>query len=140
MWLFSQPAWAVLGQPASSVHADQKRLKAKFQATAQNQDGYSVQEIKSTDGTLVREYISSTTNTVFGIAWQGAKTPDLSSLLGTYFPAYKEAAQNHTNRRGPWAIQKDALIVEITGHMRAFYGRAYVTDLLPEGISQAVVK
>jgi len=31
-------------------------------------------------------------------------------------------------------------VVESTGHMRAFYGRAYVNSMLPSGVTAETVK
>ena len=65
--------------------------------------------------------------------------PNLSQLLGSYFPAFHEANQS-THRRGPLSIHAGPLVVETGGHPRAFRVRAYVANLLPRGISEDVVQ
>jgi len=137
LWLGAGPAWAILGQSAASVLSDQQYLQAQLRTIAN--DGYTVQHIEAADGTVVREYVSLA-GLVFGVAWQGPKVPDLTQLLGAYFPAYHDAVEASVPQRGPWVVHTGALFVEMGGHMRAFYGRAYLTSLVPSTISPEVIQ
>jgi hypothetical protein len=84
----------------------------------------------------VREFVSSA-GKVFAVAWQGPIHPDLQQLLGTYYEQYTQAvqAQRATRKgRGPLLIQEPGLVVQVSGHMRAFVGRAYVPQMMPAGV------
>jgi len=140
MLTFSFPAFAVLGGDESSVAADMAQMKASITVT--HKDMYSVHEIKVPSGTVVREYVSPA-GRVFGIAWQGPFIPDLQQLLGTYFQQYSAAAQDARNRHASRrfvSIRQPGLIVEASGHMRAYSGRAYDPGLLPQGVGADVVR
>ena len=143
-------AFLVLGSPATalgelggtldSIQADQQRMRAEAQI--QPSQDYTVHEIKAPTGTVVREYVSSS-GRVFGVAWQGPFVPDLRQLLGSYFEQYSRAAQaQRASRVGrqPLNIQEEGLVVQTSGHMRAYAGRAYDPGLLPSGVSANVIR
>ena len=128
------PLWGSLGGDISSVQADQVHMQGSLKATANT--AYAVHEIQGANGTAVREYVSNG-GKVFGIAWQGPWHPDMRQLLGNYFNQYLQAvkAQNEGHiRRGPLTIQLPGLVVEMGGHPRSFVGRAYVPEMMPEGV------
>lgn len=132
------PAWAVLGQSVESVRSDQAYLKGQLRSTALQ--GFSVQQINSADGTVVKEFVSPA-GKVFGISWTGPTMPNLAQLLGTtYFEQFQQAHRSAARRRGPVTVQTDQLVVESGGHMRAFHGRAYVPGLLPGNLSAEVIR
>jgi hypothetical protein len=131
------PGWAVLGGAAESVATDQ----AKFQANrkvVQTRD-YAVQEISRVDGTVIREYVTSD-GKVFGVSWSGPVIPDLSQLLGPYNTELQNAMRGKRGRRKAAVVRNSDLVVESSGHMRAFHGRAYLTSLLPRGVTEETVK
>ena len=133
------PLWASLGQSEQSVHADQQRMAGQLRSATF--DGYTVHEITAAGGAVVREYVSPA-GVVFGVVWEGTTMPDLSELLGPYFPQFQEAsaAAIAHRRRGPLYVQAGPLVVESGGHMRAFRGRAYVTNLIPANLTKDVVR
>ena len=129
------PAFASLGGDASTVEADRAQMNALVKLN--QTEKYTVHEIQVPNGTVVREFVSPA-GRVFGVAWQGPSIPDFHQVLGTYFPQYLSAAKAaRAARRGraPINIQQPGLVVQNTGHMRAFAGRAYDPGLLPEGVS-----
>ncbi len=129
------PALAALGGDVTSVHADQAQMKGDLKTTQAS--NYTLHEIKGGTGGVVREY-ASPAGEVFGVSWQGPTMPDLPQILGSYFQAFSEAAQaQRTARRGhgPLIIQQPGLVVESSGHMRSFSGRAYDPGKLPQGVS-----
>ncbi|HXY41973.1 MAG TPA: DUF2844 domain-containing protein [Vicinamibacteria bacterium] len=130
-------SWAVLGQSLDSLAADQQRLHGEVRSTAR--DGFSVHEIASADGTLVRQY-AAPSGVVFGVAWQGPFVPALSPLLGSYFAEYQRAVQSPVRRRAPLALRTDHLVIETGGHMRGFHGRVFVPGLVPAAVSEGVVR
>jgi len=137
LFMFSDSAWAVLGESVRSVQADQQRLRGEVLALARQ--GYAIHQIKAADGNVVREYVSQE-GMVFGVSWQGMTMPDLHALLGSYFPEFQQAIQSPHRRRGPLAVRTEHVVVESGGHMRNFHGRAYVPGLVPANLTQAVVQ
>jgi len=135
--LVSTQGWAVLGEYENSVSTDQQRMHAQLRTTV-NQ-GYSVKQLSSINGRVVREYVSPA-GMVFGVAWQGPTMPDLRQLLGSHFTQLQQTAQSRRHRGGPLVIQTKDLVLISGGHMRAFRGLAYVPSLLPANVPAEVVK
>jgi hypothetical protein len=131
------PAGATLGGSAESVVTDQIKLHAK-RAVVERQD-YTVHEITSNEGTVIREYVTPG-GKVFGVSWTGPTIPDLAQLLGTYNTEFQTAMRAKRGRRGSAVVHNPDLVVESSGHMRAFYGRAYLNSMLPSGVSRDVVQ
>lgn len=127
-------AMAALGGDAAAMPAEQNGKQVMRRATVSN--GYTVHERQSDSGVTVREYASAQ-GKIFAVSWQGPFLPDLEQLLGAYFPSFKAAAaaRRAAGARGPVSIQQDDLVVQSSGHMRAFSGRAYVPSLLPPQVS-----
>jgi hypothetical protein len=130
--VLSGPAMAELGGSEASIAADQAHMKATRHIVSAPR--YTVHEIQTASGTLIREYVSAQ-GQVFAVAWQGPLMPDLQQILGSYFADYGAAAKNKRARRGPLLIQQPGLVVQSGGHMRAFFGRAYIPQLLPPDVS-----
>lgn len=101
--------------------------------------GYKLIEFDGKDGSVVRQYVGHD-NRVFGVSWQTARVPDMKSLLGSYFPEFQRAVQVRGHRPGPMALRTKNLVVESAGHMRAYFGRAYLPSLLPNPLTPTVVK
>ncbi|MCL5006498.1 MAG: DUF2844 domain-containing protein [Acidobacteria bacterium] len=138
LFLISTPGWAVLGEYENSVPSDQQRMHAQLRQVAGQ--GYTVSQLRSTNGQEVREYVSPA-GLVFGVAWQGPTMPDLRQLLGSYFPQLQQAAQSPRRRRGgPLVVKNKDFILVSGGHMRSFHGFAYVPSLLPANVPAEVVK
>lgn len=131
------PARAGLGATAASVEAD--RVSMKGQLRERSEPGYSVQEITAANGAVVREYVSSA-GVVFAVGWSGPAMPNLQQTLGTYFAQYQAAvtAQRSTGARGGHhhlTIRVPSLVVHAGGHMRQYFGLAYVPSLVPQNLS-----
>ena len=132
------PAFAGLGGDAASVDADVAKMKGQARATPVA--GYTMSEITLPSGTVVHEFISAG-GKVFAVSWRGVAIPDLSQTLGTYFAEYKAAATatphaSHHNL----TVQQPDLVVRTGGHMRNWYGQAYVLSLLPPNFSLDEIK
>jgi len=134
---FSLPAFAELGGFVDSVQVDQAKMKATVKITQAK--AYAVHEIKAPTGTVVREFVSPD-GRVFGVAWQGPKVPDLTHLLGAYFPLYQAALPAPMLRRAPVLVHTAELVVEMFGHMRAISGRAYLPNLVPRTMAPEVIQ
>ncbi|MGA8109987.1 MAG: DUF2844 domain-containing protein [Acidobacteriaceae bacterium] len=130
----SLPAFGSLGSDANSVEADRVHMNAAI--TVSQARDYALHEIQSPEGTVVDEYVSPA-GKVFAVTWHGQFPPQMAQILGAYFPQYAAALQAQPHRYGhpPLNIQLPGLVVQTAGHMRAHFGRAYVPDLLPEGIT-----
>jgi hypothetical protein len=138
LWLIAcLPAAAELGGNVATIQADQEHMKGTRRVTANA--AYSVHEIAAPTGTTVREFVSPA-GTVFAVAWQGPFTPDLHQLLGTYFDQYAQAAQSKRVKRAPVLIQQNGLVVQAGGHMRAFSGKAYLPQVMPQGVTAEMLQ
>ncbi len=133
--LASHSAFAALGDNVSSVKADQARMKGTVRVT--QAQSFEIHEITAEHGTVVREFVSPEGN-VFGVAWKGQFIPDLQQLFGNYFDQYSEAAKaqkaSYVGRR-PLNVQLPGLVVQMSGHMRAYSGRAFLPGMLPQGVA-----
>ena len=133
-------AYASLGGNLSSVQDDQAKLQGTLRTTSN--ESYNVQEIQALNGIVVREYVSLSGN-VFGVAWQGRTHPDLRQVLGAYYDTYMKAVQAQRAQRrghGPVVIEQPGLTVQITGHIGALTGRAYIPQNLPPGVQPEVIR
>jgi len=137
----SAPAAAALGGSAATVENDRVSMQGALMRMTRNDD-FAVHEIRTATGTMVREYVSRA-GTVFAVVWQGPWTPDLRQLLGDSFERVQrsmQAARQARKARGVVAIDEPDLVVHISGHQRAFYGRAYMPGLVPSGMQAEVIR
>ncbi|EDZ97706.1 conserved hypothetical protein [Burkholderia sp. H160] len=125
-------------QPTSASQSVIRSESSAASTTSSASTSYTVRETTFGNGTLVREYLT-TSGAVFGIAWHGPQMPDLSDLLGSYFPQYvagvKAARAARGNARGPVSVNDSELVVRSGGHMGAFSGVAWLPSALPSGVS-----
>lgn len=130
--LVSSPVSAALGGSANTADADRSGMKIQRRLLPV-QPRYTVQESRLPSGTVVREYVLPS-GRVFAVAWEGPQMPDLEEILGEYYSAYRVAARE--KRKGPArrTLEAGDLVVQSGGHMRAFAGRAWLRQLMPEGV------
>jgi hypothetical protein len=129
------PGFAALGGDLSSVQVDQAQMKASLKTTTGQ--AYTTHEIKTPMGSIVREYVSPD-GRVFGVAWRGPSMPPMQQILGTYFQQFSDGVQAHHVAhvgRSPLNIQQPGLVVQSSGHPRGYFGRAYVPQMLPQGVT-----
>lgn len=137
-------ALASLGADEASIERDRVALSG-VAATPVNAAGYTVRAFTLPSGTVIREYLG-TTGVVFGVAWEGPQIPDLKQLLGsTHFASFTDGARsrNREGRRGPMELRPAGspnLVMESTGQMRAFAGRAYLSNQLPAGVDTDAIR
>ena len=127
----SAPAAATLGEDVSLVRADQTQMQGTLRIT--NTAKFAVHEIHVPSGTVVKEYVSPA-GMVFAVSWKGPWLPDLQQVLGRYFEQHAAAAKTKGGGPGPRVTQQPGLVVQSGGHMRAFFGQAYVPQMLPRGV------
>jgi hypothetical protein len=130
--LAAPAALAALGGDQASIGADQTQLQASVNVSSRPL--YDVHELTLPSGTMVREF-AAPGGAVFAIAWNGPALPDLRQTLGAYFGAYIEAAKANQGGHHHLAAVRADLVVQSTGHMRAFIGRAYLASAVPAGVS-----
>jgi hypothetical protein len=105
---------ASLGGDEGSVQSDRVHMQGALLRITRS-DAYTVHEMQAPSGTTVREYVSPS-GTVFAVAWQGPRG------------------------HGPLLIQEVGLVVQQSGHPRAFVGTAYVPQLLPPGVGVEAIR
>ena len=132
------PALAALGGDAASVQADGVHMKAAVRVTPSST--FSVHEIASAAGLVLREFVG-TDGKVFAVSWSGPTNPDLRQVLGGYYPQFLQAAATTPgNSHRQLTITQPGLVVQNSGRMRAFSGRAWVPGMLPQNFSVADIK
>jgi hypothetical protein len=134
--LWAGSACAGLGSDAAGVAADGTELHGALNATSLPQ--YEIEEITTDTGMRVREYLGRD-GVVFAVSWSGPALPDLQRLLGTHYVEYTTAlaALTRPGLHRSVRIASAELVVESSGHLRAYAGRAYLPTLVPAGISTA---
>jgi len=133
------PAWAVLGQYESSVSVDQQYLRSEDRVQAFQ--AYKVHQLTTTNGTIVREYISPK-GLVFGVAWQAPFMPSMQQLLGSYITKLQTATptQTHVQHMRGVIVKTNDFVFVNHGHLRLWKGSAYVPSLIPSNVSVEVVR
>ncbi len=126
-------AGATLGEPEITVQSDVAQLRASIK-NSDDRAGYRVHEIQLPGGTLLREFVAPGGN-VFAVAWNGPTKPNLRQALGKYFDAMVSAPKSKFADRRHLQIQQGDLVVQGSGHMRAFSGRAYLASAVPSGVN-----
>ena len=132
-----RPAHAGLGATTASIEPD--RASMKGQLRSRSGAGYSVEEI-TTPGGLVREYVSPA-GVVFAVSWNGTSMPNLQQAFGTYYTQFQAAVQARRAQQPAFRghnhleIRTSSLVVHAMGHMRQYFGVAYVPSLMPTNLS-----
>jgi hypothetical protein len=138
------PAQAGLGEGEDSVQKDGSVLYTQKQSfavsRASGQRDPSVETVQVThlevQGVQVREYSAS--GIIFAVTWSGVMQPDLQLLLGRFNDDMQRALIQTPRlphqRRAFAQLKGDRLWVEKWGHLGSMRGRAYVPDLMPDGI------
>jgi Protein of unknown function (DUF2844) len=126
-------ASATLGEPEITVQSDVAQLRTSIK-TSEDRASYRVHEIQLPGGTLLREFVAPDGN-VFAVAWNGPTKPNLRQAFGKYFDAFVSAPRPKFADRRHLQIQQGDLVVQGSGHMRAFSGRAYLASAIPSGVN-----
>jgi hypothetical protein len=132
-----QSARAALGGSADSVESDRVSMKALTRPVPTG--AVQKQELQLPSGTVVTEYLGSD-GLVYAVTWHGPHLPDLQLILGNYAADYQAAARQPTVRRRLVRVNTPDLVIESSGRMRAFTGRAWVPTRLPPGVTAADIQ
>lgn len=130
---WSMSGYAHLGADEGTAQRDADQLQATHRVT--NQPLYRIHLITQPSGTLVKEFVGFH-GRVFAITWSGQQRPNLKLLLGEEgFNTFQTAARSpHFDHKHIAAVGPD-LIIESAGHQRMLFGRAYISSLIPNGMS-----
>lgn len=132
-------SYAALGGAPSVNSSSPTMLRATPQSAAASSTGtvnasatapYTVRESHEANGVTIREYILPS-NVVFAVTWEGPIRPDMTALLGSYFPNYVNAGESRVRGTGPLVEGDDEFRVESAGRLGRFYGVAYLPRLKP---------
>jgi len=130
------PAHAALGGDVASVLRDHESLHASHVVTPTV--NYDLHEGLTTDGVQLREY-ADRSGKVFAIGWQGPRSPDVGSLLGTFAARYYQAARLHRGSHHVLAVDQGDLVVTVVRLPRGWLGRAYLPAAIPAGVDLATL-
>jgi hypothetical protein len=125
-------AFAALGGQSASTESDRAAMDGSMRVRPGGK--YTIHEIETASGTKIREYVSPGGN-IFAVAWDGPVMPDLRQILGNYFERYTAATSGGQAGRRQIEVREPDLVVQARGHMRAFSGKAYLPQALPEGVT-----
>jgi len=125
-------AGASLGAPEATVAADAEQLKGSIRLT--EHANYRVHEVTLPSGTVLREF-ATPAGSIFAVAWSGPSMPNLRQALGGYFDTYTAAAKAPHQGHHHLAVTQDKIVLQSSGRMRAFTGRAYLPQAVPAGVS-----
>ncbi|WP_084170111.1 DUF2844 domain-containing protein [Paraburkholderia ferrariae] len=129
------------GMPNAVARQAVQTASASSASSSASSASWTVRQTTLGNGTVVREYLSQA-GTVFGVGWTGPQPPDLSALLGSYFPQYVAGvkASRAAGVHGPGVVDQPGLVVHSGGHMGAFSGQAWVPQDLPAGVSASDIQ
>lgn len=128
-------ASAGLGDPVAQVGADQAKLKGARRQSAAAGPQTQAHDIVMPDGSRITEY-AGPDGTVFAVAWNTRFKPNVDLLLGRYAATFAVAARDAMKTPGMKRrvlLQRDDLVVQSSGHLNSFVGRAYLRSRVPAG-------
>ena len=130
-------AFAVLGEPESSVAADRERSRGSHSIRTLP-GGIRVHKI-TTAGGVYREF-SGQDGTIFAVTWRGRKPDHLADLLGAYRQEFIQAIRSFRMIKSPnrkqgriLNMQTDHLLITGTGHPRDLRGMVEIIGKTPPG-------
>ncbi|MFM0043798.1 DUF2844 domain-containing protein [Paraburkholderia sediminicola] len=100
---------------------------------------YTTRESRDTNGVLIREYVLPS-NTVFAVTWEGPIRPDMTALLGSYFPNFVTAGESRARGTGPLNEGNGDFRIESAGRLGHFFGMAYLPRLMPANVRPGDLK
>lgn len=130
---------ATLGAAPGASSSSPTMLRATPQSAASSSTGsanataaapYTVRESRDANGVTIREYVLPS-NVVFAVTWEGPIRPDMTALLGSYFPNYVSAGESRARGTGPLIEGNGDFRIESAGRLGHFFGMAYLPRLMP---------
>ena len=129
-------SYAALGSAPSDFGVQKNGVKARSLAAASAT--YHINETTLDSGTVVHEYVATSSGSVFAVSWAGPSMPDLRTLLGDSFTTLTtEAAKRPKAGHSQLNITGQDVVIISAGHMRAYHGQAWIPSQLPAGFTSA---
>lgn len=131
---FDPAALASLGGDAASIETDAAALRGT--PSTRSSPAYTVREIAGESSVSVHEFTNNR-GVVFAVSWSAPVIPDLRLLLGSYFGRYTDMLARLRQAGGHRSVRIDSpdLVVESSGHLRAYRGLAYLPSEVPAGVT-----
>lgn len=101
--------------------------------------GYTVNTVTLETGTVVKEFVSTSTSKVFAVVWHGPVMPNLQLILGDNFTSYAGASENASGFRSGGlssrTVSVNGMVVHANGSPGHFHGFAYIQADFPTGVT-----
>jgi len=127
-------AKAELGGNLAGITQEQKTFGSSL--TYSPQSNYTIYIQSISPDLVIKEYVSSSGN-IFGVAWKGSTLPNFQILLGNYYSNYLSAQQQ--NPRSVF-LQDNNLVIESSGVMGGYIGRAFLPKQVPTGLAPTAIQ
>jgi hypothetical protein len=145
--LFPLASYAMLGgAPSAGASSSAMVLRATSHSVAAAGTAettatapYTLRESRDANAVTIREYVLPN-NVVFAVAWEGPIRPDMTALLGSYFPNYVAAGESRARGTGPMFESNGDFHIESAGRLGHFFGMAYLPRLMPANVRPADLK
>lgn len=145
--LFPLASYATLGcAPSAGASSSAMVLRATSHSVAAAGTAettatapYTLRESRDANAVTIREYVLPN-NVVFAVAWEGPIRPDMTALLGSYFPNYVAAGESRARGTGPMFESNGDFHIESAGRLGHFFGMAYLPRLMPANVRPADLK
>ncbi|MFM0335546.1 DUF2844 domain-containing protein [Paraburkholderia fungorum] len=141
-------SYATLGGAPSAGTTTSSPTQSMLRAAPQSAAGavtaaaatpYTTRESRDANGVTIREYVLPS-NTVFAVAWEGPIRPDMTALLGSYFPNFVAAGESRARGTGPLIEGNGDFRIESAGRLGHFFGMAYLPRLMPANVRPGDLK
>jgi hypothetical protein len=127
-------SYAALGGAPGMGAASQSLLRSAVSLdTPAAATPYTMRATYGAGGVTIHEYVLPS-NVVFAVTWQGPVRPDMSALLGSYFPNFTNAAAERARGVGPMIEHNGDFHIESAGRAGRFFGKAYLPRLVPDTV------
>lgn len=138
--LGSLPLTGATQHVAASVMAaaqvTQTAKSASSTSTANAQ--YTVNSVTLDSGTVVREFVATSSNIVFALTWDGPAKPNFREILGDSFSRFVAPSGTESGLQVGGTSQRTLsasdLVARSFGHAGHFRGYAYLPALIPAGV------
>jgi hypothetical protein len=124
---------AALGGAPGMGAASQSLLRAATSSPAPASMAYTTRVSRDANGVTVREYVLPT-NVVFAVTWDGPVRPDMTALLGSYFPSAVAASALRSRGTGPLIERNGDFQIESAGAPGHASGKAFLPRLVPADV------
>lgn len=125
--------YAALGAAPNMGTASQSLLRAATPIAVFSSPGYTMRVSRDANGVTVREYVLPT-NVVFAVTWDGPVRPDMTSLIGSYFPRAVSTSAMHGRGTGPLIDRSADFQIESAGAPGHASGKAFLPRLVPTNV------